>query len=131
MAAAAERAAPRRVGPPLRLRLLPPARLRGPHRLGTQHPQEARSPGRRAARDGGRGRPPRQLSRGGWSSFLAHGLHKTNIFVKRTQDIFLSKRHKDMKTLMLYPRTAGNTQRPRVLCGATNPCATAFCPTWQ
>lgn len=76
VAAAAERAAPRRVGPALRLRLLPPARLRGPHRLGTQHPQEARSPGRRAARDGGRGRPPHQLS----DSFLALGLHKTKIF---------------------------------------------------
>lgn len=46
MEAAAERVPPRRVLAALGLRVLPPARLRGPHLLGAQHPQEALSAGR-------------------------------------------------------------------------------------
>lgn len=131
VAAAAERAAPRGVGPALRLRLLPPARLRRSHRLGTQHPQETRSPGRRAGRAGGHRRPPRQLSDGGSEWLSSPVIAQNRYFFKQTQDIFLGKWHKDMKTFMRYHRTTGNAERPRVLYGATTPCATAFCSTWQ
>lgn len=44
--AAAERVPPRRVLAALGLRVLAPARLRGPHLLGAQHPQEALAAGR-------------------------------------------------------------------------------------
>lgn len=54
MAAAAERVPPGRVVPALGLRLLAPARLRRPHLLGAQHPQEARAAGHdRGGRLGG------------------------------------------------------------------------------
>lgn len=45
---AAERVPPRSLRPPLRLRLLPPTRVRRVNRVGARHPQAARPAGRRA-----------------------------------------------------------------------------------
>lgn len=57
---------------------------------------------------------------------------KKFFFLSKLRIFFLTKWHKDMKIFMFYHRTpwfwtTGNIERPRVLYGATNPCATDIC----
>lgn len=128
--AAAERVPPRRVRPPLRLRLLAPARLRRPDRLGPQHPQAARPAGRRAGRAGLRGHARHQLRdcppAGQGSS--SQRLHRT---VPGKLRICSTTWREDVKIFMSDHRsfwvwTPGSTERPRVLRGTGDPCVSAL-----